>query len=105
MKYEDILLDPLKQLKKITEFLDKFIKFDIDYKKENNIINSTSFENLKKMEATYGFKESVTNKETGKKINFFNLGSRNNFKEYLDKKIQAEVEKKFFTEMKELGYL
>jgi len=105
LKYEDILLDPLKQLKKITTFLDKFIKFDIDYKKENNIINSTSFENLKKMEGTYGFKESVTNKETGKKIDFFNLGSRNNFKEYLDKKIQTEVETKFFIEMKELGYL
>ncbi|SMF80661.1 sulfotransferase domain-containing protein [Candidatus Pelagibacter sp. HIMB1321] len=104
LRYEDILLDPKKQLKKIILFLEKFIKFKIDNYKENNIIKSTSFKNLQDLEDKIGFNESIVSK-TNKKIKFFNLGSRNNFKEYLDKKIQAEVETKFFFEMKELGYL
>jgi hypothetical protein len=105
LKYEDILLDPKRQLKKIILFLKKFIKFKIDESKENNIIASTSFRNLQDLENKTGFSESILDERTNKKIKFFNLGSRNNFKEYLDKKIQAEVETKFFIEMKELGYL
>ena len=104
LRYEDILLDPKKQLKKIILFLEKFIKFKIDNSKENNIIKSTSFKNLQDLEDKIGFNESIVSKKN-KKIKFFNLGSRNNFKEYLDKKIQAEIETKFFIEMKELGYL
>lgn len=105
LRYEDILLDPKKHLKKITLFLEKFIKFKIDNSKENNIIKSTSFKNLQDLEDKIGFNESIVSEKTNKKIKFFNLGSRNNFKEYLDEKIQAEVETKFFIEMKELGYL
>ena len=41
LKYEDILLEPKRQLKKIILFLKKFIKFKIDESKENNIIAST----------------------------------------------------------------
>jgi hypothetical protein len=105
LRYEDILLDPKKQLRKIILFLEKFIKFKIDSSKENNIIKSTSFKNLQDLEDKIGFNESIVSEKTNKKIKFFNLGSRNNFKEYLDKKIQTEVETKFFIEMKELGYL
>jgi hypothetical protein len=105
LKYEDILLDPKRQLKKIILFLKKFIKFKIDESKENNIIASTSFRNLQDLENKTGFSKSILDERTNKKIKFFNLGYKNNFKKYLDTKIQAEVEKKFLIEMRELNYL
>ena len=36
------------------------IKFNLDNKKITNIINSTSFEQLKSQETKYGFEESVS---------------------------------------------
>ncbi len=44
--------------------------------------------------------ETVNNKKK-----FFNLGPENDWKNSLNKKIIDEIESKFSTEMKELGYL
>ena len=42
---------------------------------------------------------------SGKKINFFNLGPKNNWKNQLKIEIQNKLEDKFRKEMLELGYI
>ena len=87
------------------EFLSKFIKFEFIKKKINNALASTSFRNLNQMEKKEGFYESATSSKTKKKIKFFNLGEKNNWKILLDKKIIRKIEIQFKNEMNELGYL
>ena len=107
IKYEDLIADKEATLKKILKFIYKLknINFEIDEIKLKNIIESTSFENMQKLEREKGFIESSTNKKTGEKIAFFNLGPKNNWKKLLDLEVIKKIEKAFKKEMKELDYL
>ena len=105
IKYEDILLNPNRELIKIKGFVNKFIKFQTNDIKDKNIINSTSFESLKKLEENGEFTENVFETISNKKIKFFNQGPANKWQNYLDDKIRLEIETKLSVEMKELGYL
>ena len=107
IKFEDILLNKEKVLINILEFVHKLkgINFVIDQKKIDNVIQSTSFEKMKDMENKEGFIEAKVNLKTGKKIPFFNLGSKNIWKNNLDNKIRNKIENSFKKEMIELGYL
>ena len=104
-KYEDILNNPEKQIKRLIEYLQKFIKIDCDKETINQIINDTNFENLKNLEKKGNFLENAVNAETKDKAFFFNLGPKNDYKKFLDKNIQNEIEKKFENTMKKLNYL
>ena len=42
--------------------------------------------------------------KSGKKLKFFNLGKKNDWKNLLDPKIEEQIRFKFNKEMKELGY-
>ena len=107
IKYEDILSNKKKVLINILEFVHKLkgINFVIDQKKIDNVIQSTSFEKMKDMENKEGFIEAKVNLKTGKKIPFFNLGSKNIWKNNLDNKMINKIENSFKKEMIELGYL
>jgi len=105
VSYEDILSNPKEELKKITKFLSKFIKLQTSENKEKNIINTTSFKSLKKMEEEGHFTENVFEKISNKKIKFFNQGPDNNWQNNLNTEIKIEIEKNLEVEMKELGYL
>lgn len=105
LKYEDILSNPKEELKKIIKFLSKFIKLQTNENKEENIINTTSFKSLKKMEEEGHFTENVFEKISNKKIKFFNQGPDNNWQNSLNTEIKIEIEKNLEVEMKELGYL
>ena len=105
IKYEDIVVNPKIVLNKIITFLIKFIKFQTNDTKEENIINSTSFDSLRKMEENGKFTENVFDKISNKKIRFFNQGPNNNWQDSLNDEIRSEIEAKLNTEMKELGYL
>ena len=87
------------------KFTSKFFKINIDEKKINNVLSSTSFEKLREMENKHGFEESVVSSHNYKKNKFFNLGKNNNWKKLLDNKIRKKVEKIFEKEMIELEYL
>jgi len=50
------------------------------------------------------FNENAYENETKKK-KFFYLGPDNNWNKNLNTQIRKEIEKKFFKEMKELGYI
>ena len=105
IKYEDIVVNPKNELNKIIKFLIKFMKVQINNTKEQNIINSTSFESLRKMEESGNFTENVFDKISNKKIKFFNQGPNNKWQDSLNDEIRLEIETKLNTEMKELGYL
>ena len=47
------------------------------------ILRLLKFENLKKLEEEFGFKEAAIGQKTGKKIKFFNLGSDNKWQNIL----------------------
>ena len=68
-------------------------------------IETTDFERMKRLEQKEGFFEAKTHNETGKKIPFFNLGPKNDWKKMLDEKIRIKIEEAFKKEMVELGYL
>ena len=107
IKYEDLILEKKNTFLKILEFINKFNKkkFTINIKKFDNVLNSTSFKNMKKLENEKGFFEAMTDKNSGKKKPFFNLGPENNWKKILDSKVRIKIEKAFKDEMEELGYL
>ena len=102
-----MITDKEATLKKILKFIYKLknINFVIDETKIKNVIESTSFENMKNLEKEKGFEEARTNKETKEKIPFFHLGVKNDWKKLLDLEIIKKIEKAFEKEMKELGYL
>jgi hypothetical protein len=107
IKYEDLIKDRDAELRKILKFLCNLqgVKFQIDQKKFKNVIESTGFERMQKLEKEQGFREAKVNLKTGEKIPFFNLGPKNDWKKLLDPKIKEKIEKAFKKEMTELGYL
>tara|TARA_B100000965_G_scaffold322455_1_gene283976 strand:- start:144 stop:1010 length:867 start_codon:yes stop_codon:yes gene_type:complete len=100
LKYEEILKDPENQIYKIGVYLQNFFKFEFSDEKIKNIANKTSFSNFKKVEEAGKFYEKT---EKGKK--FFFLGPNNVWKEILKKETVNEIEKEFWSEMKELSYI
>ena len=107
IKFEELIENRELIFLKILEFLHKLQnkKFKVDNQKLKNVISSTSFENMKKLEELNGFNESKAKKITGQTIKFFNRGSKNNWKKNLDTKMIHKIENAFRNEMRELGYL
>ena len=100
IRYEDLVLDVKSQVNRLSNFLKKFAYFYTNEIKINNIIETTSFELLKKKEENEGFEEAVNSK-----IKFFNSGPKSNWKNIVDEKLIHKIEKSFEKEMKELNYL
>ena len=105
IKYENLISNPKNEFNKIVQYLQNLMNIEIDKKKIEKAINSTSFENLSELETKHGFEESVVDKKTGKNKKFFNLGPKNDWRKLLDNETINEIEEKFNSEMKELGYL
>ena len=105
IKYEDLIKNPLNEINKIIKFLANLIDFSYNEEKINNIINSTSFEVMKKKETEKGFHESVMDNTGENKVNFFNLGKENKWEKYLNSEDQEFIKEKLGLEMKELGYI
>lgn len=107
IKYEDLITNPESIFLKILKFIHVLNKSKLLINKEklSNLLKTTSFEYMKNLENEKGFEETKLDKKTGKKIPFFNLGKKNNWRDILDIKIRTKLEKAFSKEMKELGYL
>tara|TARA_Y100000590_G_scaffold461641_1_gene623695 strand:- start:484 stop:1212 length:729 start_codon:yes stop_codon:yes gene_type:complete len=100
IRYEDLVLNTKSEIEKLSKFILKYIKFEINDEKIQNILKTTSFEKLKKMEEKEGFEEAANSK-----TKFFNLGPENDWKKNIDKKLIDNIEKNFNEEMKELKYI
>ena len=105
IRYEDLIKNIHHEIDKIVKFLRNFIDFEISDTKKENIIKSTSFEALKKIEENGKFTENVFVSGSNEKVKFFNKGPGNNWQNSLPKNIQIELENELKNELTELGYL
>ncbi len=107
IKYENLISQTFLELKKIVNFIDNLTKQkkDFDEKKAINALSSTSFSNLKNFENTIGFSESLVSKINKRKIPFFHLGPKNNWKQILDKDFQTKINRIFKKNLSDLEYL
>ena len=104
IKYEDLISNTRGELEKIIHFLSRYLTFKTNRIKNEKILETTTFQNLKQMEKRGLFKEYVINPNDKNKVNFFHMGPDNNWKKSLDKKIINKIELNFNSEMKDLGY-
>ena len=105
IKYEDLVKNINLEIDRIIAFLKKFIDFKVSDIKKKNVIKSTSFKALKKIEENGKFTENVFVKGTNKKVKFFNKGPDNNWQNTLPKDIRIELETELKNELTELNYL
>ncbi len=105
IKYEDLVSDIKKEILRIKEYLSNHFECKISETKVIEIEKNTSFENFKELESNGKFNENSINEVTGDRKTFFNLGPENDWKIILKKENSNKIEKIFFNEMKELGYL
>ena len=89
VKYEDLETNTQETFYKIIIFINKLtgIKEEINIDRVNKIIESVNFEKLKMKEEKHGFPEAIVDK---KKIKFFYLGKKNDWRKLL-KKNQLEI--------------
>ena len=105
IKYENLIINPKKEFKKVTGYLEELMGLNFSEKLIDKAIELSSFNRLQNLEEKKGFSESVVDPNSGIRKKFFNLGPKNNWREKLNKKISNEIEKEFENEMIELGYL
>ena len=105
IKYEDLVKETEKTFLKVLTFVCKLTKkkLDLDKNKLKNVLNTTSFESMQKLEKQNGFNEASN--FNGKKVTFFKYGAKNNWKKLLTLENIKKIEDIFREEMKELGYL
>ena len=106
LKYEDLQNDKIKIFRKIINFIYELqgSKNMIDEGKFENCVRSTNFATLKNKELNEKFEESVYSKD-GKKINFFNLGFKNKWQNYLEKDILEKLNQVYKNDLINLGYI
>ena len=107
IRYEDLSERTFFLLKEIIQFINKVTNNNekIDLSKLKKALNSTSFEKLKEKEKTDGFSEAIpSKKEKNKKIPFFNLGPKNNWKNLLDEDLKLKLNDLFKKDLKDLSY-
>jgi hypothetical protein len=90
LKYEDLVYKKKEAVKIIVNFFEKNfkIKFNSNDKKIANIVESTSFEELRSQENKYGFAEASSGA-------FFRRGKKNQWKKELNNQQIARLENKF----------
>ena len=107
IKYEDLINSKRATFLTILNFIKKISgsSFLIDDKKIDQVCKTTSFENMQKLEKDKGFYESVKNKITKEKIEFFKSGPDIDRKKIVKIENIKKLEKVFKKELKDLGYI
>ena len=106
IKYEDLLNQTFAVFKDVINFINittrnnEKIKID----KLKNSVKSTFFDKLQDMEKKNGFSEAITSKKNNKKIPFFNMGPKNDWKKILDKNSISKLNDHFKKNLIELSY-
>ena len=106
IRYEDLLNQTYKVLTEVIAFINQTIisKEKINKNKIKNAIGSTSFSKLKNKEKNEGFSEAPKAKGGDKKIPFFNLGPKNNWKIILNDDLKDKLNNIFKKKLEELSY-
>ena len=106
IKYEDLIKNPKQTLRDLIVFVNTICRFNngIDVKKLENAIQSTTFEKLQNLEDTGKFSESVYSDKNEKKIKFFYLGPKNNWKDRLNKDLIKKMNTYYKKDLERFGY-
>ena len=106
IKYEDLLNETYNTFRKVIEFINKISNSSKTFNKSKgkNSIKNTSFEKLQRMENDHGFAEAVNKKGTNKKIKFFNLGQKNNYKNLLSQDLIIKMNEFYKEELIKFNY-
>ena len=106
IKYEDLQEKTFYILKELILFFDKIIKNKNKFNKKKavNCVKSSSFHKLKNIEKSEGFREAILSRDEKKKIPFFHLGPKNDWKKMLDENYQKKLNTEFDDNLRELGY-
>jgi hypothetical protein len=106
VKYEDLKNKKYEIFKEIIKFIDSLKKSNAKFNEAKfiNSLNSTNFVNLKNKELNEKFDEGVFSAD-GKKINFFNLGFKNNWQSLLPKDMIEKFNNSLKNELSDLNYI
>ena len=106
IRYEDLLNQTYKVLTEVITFINQtaISKEKINKNKIKNAVNSSSFSKLKDKEKNEGFSEAPKSKSGHKKIPFFNLGPKNNWKIILNDDLKEKLNNIFKKKLEELSY-
>jgi len=108
IKYEDLQNQTYYVFKEVIKFINEITnnKEKVNIDKIKNVLKTTTFDKLKQSEIDHGFSESVSHREDkDKKIPFFNLGPKNNWKQIISDDLKIKLETIFEKDLKELSYL
>ena len=106
IRYEDLLNQTYKVVSEVIDFINQTTdnKDKINKNKIKNAVNSSSFSKLKDKEKNEGFSEAPKSKGGDKKIPFFNLGPKNNWKIILNDDLKDKLNNIFKKKLEELSY-
>tara|TARA_B100001093_G_scaffold374898_1_gene359885 strand:- start:305 stop:1153 length:849 start_codon:yes stop_codon:yes gene_type:complete len=107
IRYEDLYAKTYEVFRDLIKFINITckVKNKFDKDKAQKAIYSSSFDNLKNIENSNGFSESVLSKMGTKKISFFHLGPKNNWKNIFDEDYKDKLNLTFESNLKELNYI
>ena len=106
IRYEDLQLETFQTFIKVIKFINKLSNLEnlINETKAKKSIISCEFEKLKKLENKKGFSEAMVDKKTKKKISFFNLGRKNDYKRLLQTNLIDEMSSLYNQQIKKFNY-
>ena len=106
IKYEDLLNKTYAVFMDVVKFINETTnnKEKISKDKLKNSVNSTLFDKLKYNEEKYGFSEAIQSKKENKKIPFFHLGPKNDWRRILDEDFKKKLNNVFEKNLIELSY-
>ena len=106
IKYEELLNETYIVVKDLIEFINSTInsKEKINKEKLKRSVNSTLFDKLRNNEMKNGFSEAITSKKSNRKIPFFFLGPKNDWKKILDDDLKNKLNDVYKENLIELSY-
>ena len=106
IRYEDLENKPIEIMKNVINFLIKIGKLNtsFDEVKAQKCIGSCHFEKLREKEKREGFKEAPIGQKSGKRLRFFNLGKKNDWKKVLPDNVRDKMNQIFKEDLKYWNY-
>jgi len=106
IRYEDMISKPYEVFRDLVVFVNTLCRFNegVNSIKLNNSIETTSFDKLKNIENQGNFSESVYSLKDKRKIKFFFLGPKNDWRKELDKSLIKKMNEYYKEDLNKFGY-
>ena len=106
IRYEDMISKPYEVFRDLVVFVNTLCRFNegVNSIKLNNSIETTSFDKLSNIENQGNFSESVYSLKDKRKIKFFFLGPKNDWRKELDKSLIKKMNEYYKEDLNKFGY-